>query len=205
MLYVTACLWDRNDRSYTFSHCYDESWVEKLYRGFARNLTQPFRFVCFTDRLRTYREPIINALLESQTVGYGCCIEPFKLDKPMIFCGLDTIVTGNIDHMADYCLKRDAIALPRDPYRPERSINGVALVPSGFRFVFDEWRGENDMEWLRRFPVDFIDDVFPNQVRSFKAHGLRKNGLGAARIVYFHGVPKPHQLGDVPWIAEHWR
>jgi hypothetical protein len=57
MLHVVTLLWDANLHSQVFSRDYDESWVEKLYRGFARNLSEPFRFVVFTDRERTFRAP----------------------------------------------------------------------------------------------------------------------------------------------------
>jgi hypothetical protein len=84
----------------------------------------------------------------------------------MILVGLDTVIVRNIDHFAHYCLTGDKIALPRNPYNAEQSINGVALVPAGHRKVFDDWRGENDMEWMRKFPWQPIDDLWPGQVVS---------------------------------------
>lgn len=204
MLHVATCLWQANAKSLSFSRCYDESWVEKLYRGFARNLTRPFRFVCFTDRPRAFCEPVIQKPLLSQDPDYGCFIEPFRLDVPMILVGLDTIVVGNIDHLADYCLDQTMIALPRDPYRPERSINGVALIPAGNVAIYHGWRGENDMEWLRRFPNVWIDDLFPGEVLSLKAHDVRRKGLQGAKIVYFHGEPKPTALTHLDWVKRNW-
>jgi hypothetical protein len=204
MLHVATCLWDANRHSLDFSRCYDESWVEKLYRGFARNLTVPFRFVVFTDRKRSFCEGIEQQGLIEIVPDYGCFTEPYRLNQPMILAGLDTIVLGNVDHLAAYCLRDDVkVALPRDPYAPERACNGVALVPAGQRNVFDAWRGENDMEWIRKQPHDFIDDLFPGQVQSFKG-SVRGRGLGDTRICYFHGQEKPHQLPLVPWIAEYW-
>lgn len=204
MLIVATCLWDANERSEHFSRCYGEDWVDKLYRGFRRNLTVPFRFVVFTDRRRVFAEPVEQEMLAAATPDYGCLIEPFRLDAPMILAGLDTVITRNIDDMAEYCLAGARIALPRDPYQPDRAINAVALVPGGNRAVFDHWRGENDMAWLRRHETNFIDDLFPGQVLSLKFHDLRRKGIGDARIVYFHGEPKPPSLGHLPWIRAHW-
>lgn len=204
-LHVVTCLWEANEKSQPFSRCYDESWVEKLYRGFKRNLTIPFEFVCFVDYLRDFTEPAIRQQrLTTSNPDYGCFTEPYRLNVPMILAGLDTIVVRNIDHLARYCLQGDKVALPRDPYKPERSINGVALVPAGNRRIFDWWQGENDMEWLRRFPWQPIDDLVPGQVLSLKAHDVRRKGLQDARVVYFHGEPKAPSLGHLDWVKEHW-
>lgn len=204
MLIVSSCLWDANEN--TKPHCgtYDESWVEKLYRGFRRNLTGPFRFVLFTDRIRNFSEPIEQELLASAYPDYGCFIEPYKLNKPMILVGLDTIIVGNIDHYADYCRRGDLLALPQDPYKPERSINGVALVPAGNRQIFTFWRGQNDMEWLRRFPWRPIDSLFAGEVISFKAHDVKRKGIQRAKVIYFHGTPKAPDLMHLDWVKKHW-
>jgi hypothetical protein len=206
MLTVAACLWDVNEASLDFSRCYDESWVTKLYRGYARNLTLPFRFVLFTDRVRDLPADIWQERLRSEPPSYGALVEPFRYGVPMILTGLDTIITGNIDHLAQYCLTAKTIALPRDPYMASRSCNGVALIPEGQQHVYRNWRGENDMEWLRTQDTVFIDDLFPGDVLSYKVHvrSIRANDPGDARIVYFHGHPKPHELADLPWIKEHW-
>lgn len=202
LLHVACCLWDANDRSRAFSLRYDETWVEKLYRGFARNLTRPFRFVVFTDRKRTFGEPLVEQIkLKRLPPDYGSLIEPFRLDVPSIIVGIDTVVVGTIDHLADHCMTATRLALPRVS---GISNNGVVLVPAGCRHVHDEWRGENDMEWLRRQPHDAIDQLWPSHVVSFKLH-VRPNGLGDARIVYMHGDPKMDQLGHIDWVRDHWR
>lgn len=203
MLTVATLFWQPNKNSRTFSTMYTEEWVEKLYRGFERNLSKPFRFVCFTDCLRNFKEPIEQEAISASVPDYGTCIEPYTLGVPMILVGLDTVVTGNIDHLAEYCFTADRIALPRDPYKPHIACNGVALVPAGWERIGKEHAGENDMEWCRSFPHQFIDDLFPGHVKSFKGH-VKKRGFGDTRICYFHGEEKPHQLANVDWLKEHW-
>ncbi|ORE90635.1 hypothetical protein ATO13_21986 [Stappia sp. 22II-S9-Z10] len=203
MLTVATLFWQKNRHSKTFSRDYDESWVEKLYRGFARNLSDPFRFVCFTDREREFAEPIEQERIRDSHPSYATCIEPYRLGVPMILVGLDTVVTGNCDELAAYAMGANRFALPRDPYQPGIACNGVALVPEGHEVIALRHRGQNDMEWVRRFPHRFIDDLFPGQVESFKGR-VEASGLGDTRIVYFHGDRKPHQLAT-PWLAEHWR
>lgn len=216
MLTVATLLWDANRNSHSFSSIYAESWVEKLYRGFARNLTLPFRFVCYTDRPRAFAEPIEQARIRDSEPSYASCIQPYELDAPMILCGLDTVVVGNCDELADYCLSADVLAVPRDPYHARSVCNGVALVPGGQAArMWGRFDGRNDMDWIRDNPHAVLDDLFPGAVVSFKAHVAKTRGPNEnpppecspdarARIVYFHGRFKASEL-DYPWIAEHWR
>lgn len=204
MITIATLLWSPNENSFNFSRMYDETWAEKLYRGFARNLTLPFRFVCFTDRDRTFAEPIQQERIRGR-LDYSACIEPYRLGEPMILVGLDTVVTGNVDHLAAYCLDGSRLAVPRDPYRPSVVCNGVALVPGGHeRIALDHDGRTNDMDWIRRFNPAVLDDMFGKQVASYKGW-VEKHGLGDTRICYFHGERKPHELSSVPWIQKHWR
>jgi hypothetical protein len=201
---VATLLWDANKRSYDFSTMYDESWVIKLYNGFSRNLSVPWRFVLFTDRMRDLPDEIKQDLLRTEEPDYSACVEPYRYGCPMILVGLDTIVVGSCDHLAAYCLTHTRLALPRDPFDQKKACNGVALIPEGQQHVYRNWpKGENDMVWVRKQEHNLIDDLFPGQVVSYKGH-VKANGLGNARICYFHGREKPHEL-DLPWIKEHWR
>ena len=113
MLKVVTLLWDANDKSFGFSRCYDESWVIRLFDGFSRNLTVPHQCVLFTDRKRDLGgRDVLQIIIDAPKPGYGCCIEPYRLNDPMILVGLDTVITGNIDHLAEYCLTADMVALP---------------------------------------------------------------------------------------------
>ena len=199
---ICACLWEPNEQSFPFSRMYDEGWVDRLYRGFSRHSSYDLDFVCFTDKDRTFAEPIRQERLEGP-LGYGALIEPFKLNEPSIICGLDTIVTGDVDQLIEYCLTAGKIAAPRDPFFPKLVCNGVVLVPGGNGWIYEAHEGENDMDYIRGLDVEVIDDIFPGQVVSYKGH-VKAYGLDDARIVYFHGEEKPHQL-DHDWIDREWR
>lgn len=201
---IATLLWSRNDLSHSFSRMYDETWVDKLYQGFARNLTRQFRFVVYTDKERRFGWPIEQRRLASEKPSYSSCIQPYEMNVPMILVGLDTIVCGNVDHLAAYCFEKDAIALPLDPYHTYTVCNGVALVPAGKKYVWDTFSGSNDMEHMRKQRHEVIDKIFPGHVISYKAH-YKRNGRGDARIVYFHGEEKPNELGHTDLIANHWR
>lgn len=205
MLHVVTVLWDPNEKSESFSRNYNEKWVDRLYRGFRRNLTRPFQFVVFTDRFRKFEERIVQESLLDKTPGYGNCIEAFRIGSPMIFVGLDTLIVGNIDALADYCTTAGIIAMPRHPRELHHACNGVVLAPAGQTGIFEDWRGENDMVWMRKHPHVFLDDLFPGQVRSYKAHIRGHEQLGDARIVYFHGRPKMQDLLHIDWVKRNWK
>lgn len=202
---IATMLWDANEHSMYFSRMYDESWVVKLYNGFARNLSLPWRFVVFTDRFRQdLPEVIWQERIRADVPDYSCYIEPFRYGQPMILCGLDTVVVGSCDHLASYCLNHKKLALPRDPFDNGKACNGVALIPEGQQYIYRNWpKGENDMVYLRKQEFDYIDDLFPGQVVSYKGH-VKQHGLEGVKIVYFHGQQKPHEL-DEDWIKENWK
>lgn len=200
MLTIATMLWQPNQSSQSFSRCYTPIWADKLCRGFMRHLRQPFRFVCFVDKRYMFEEPVEALPIESNAPDYGCFIEPFKLDGPLIVVGLDTVITGNCDHLADYCYSGDKVALPRAVYKKGTVCNGVALVPPGSRHIYSRWNGENDMEWLRKQDYEVIDNLWPGHVVSYKGH-VKNNGVGDARIVFFHGKEKPHEINH-PVVAQ---
>ena len=217
MIVVATLLWEANRKSRDFSSSYTEAWAEKLYRGFARNLTRPFRFICYTDRPRVFAEPIEQRQILDAKPSYASCIQPYELDVPMILVGLDTVVVGNCDALADYCLSADVLAVPRDPYNRRRACNGVALVPGGqaARMWGEYPAGTNDMEWINANPHAILDDLFPGACVSFKKDVAKTANANAkppadcapddrARIVYFHGRHKAPEL-PYSWIAKNWR
>lgn len=203
MITVATCFWRANRHSVPSSSCYTEEWVNRLARAVARNLTYPHRFVVLTDQEYEFAAGVEQERLSTSEPTWASMIEPFRIEGPLIVMGLDTIVRSNIDHLARWCEGAKTIALPRSPGKPY-ACNGVALVPRGQTGVYERWNGENDMEWLREQPHVFIDDLWPEQVVSFKQYA-RPRGPRGSRIVYFHGAPKMHDVLDLEWVRDHWR
>ena len=194
---TVVCAFYQSQQVPIFSRCYTTAWVEKLYRGVQHHYSKPFHFLCYTDRPYVFTEPIEQAPLES--TNWATCIQQcFAAPaERIVFMGLDTVITGNVDEIFAY---RGQLAVPIDPYRPGKACSGVVLCPS--RPDIAATSAENDMLALQQHPHEFLDDLFPGQIVSYKAQVL-EHGLGDARIVYFHGEPKPHVLRD-EWVKEHW-
>jgi hypothetical protein len=205
-LIVASLLWDANEQSHDFSLAYDETWAIKLFNQFDRHLTVPHRNVLFTDRPRQLRPGIEQIVQPDLGVnGYGDCIRPYQLNEPMILVGLDTLIIGNIDKQARWCLENPGkLALPKHPFN-DLSINGVALWGGHDRRLFDDWRGENDMDWVRGFEHQRIEALWPDRVCSWRAHCLRGVPPKGTRIIYFHGRKKFPALLREPVIRDHWR
>lgn len=206
MINICTILWAPNEASASFSH-YTEDHVEKLYRGFKRNLTIPWRFHVWTDQPRMfYNVDCQQHQIGRETPDYRDCLQLYALGAPSIHVGLDTVITGNIDHLAQWCIDqppRGPVALPRDPYHWSRACTGVHLVPQGHAGIWSPDKITNDMEHMRAQPHVFIDDLFPGQVQSWKC-AVKLNGrLGDTRICYFHGEDKPGQITE-DWLLKHW-
>tara|TARA_R110000868_G_scaffold18728_5_gene81797 strand:- start:1708 stop:2421 length:714 start_codon:yes stop_codon:yes gene_type:complete len=206
---ITCALWTANKLSKQFSRHYTEADVCALYRGFKAHLNVPFRFICWSERERDYAEPgIEQRRLRDERPSYGSLTQCYELNEPTIMVGLDTVIVGNLDHIAAYCLGASKPAVPMDPFKPTTVCNGVTLVPGGNDWLWTEYQGQNDMDWIRdnwkAGRIVAFDDIFSKQIVSYKAE-IRAEGLGEdTRIVYFHGEHKMHELPHVGWIAKHW-
>lgn len=206
ILNVACCLWDPNIHTFEWSKRYDETWVEKLYSMFHRNLTMPFKFVVFTDRYRTFLDVHIEQRkLITEVPDYGCLIEPFSLNEPTIICGLDLIVLENIDHMARYCFYGEKPAVVDHPSIKGKKINPIVFVPKGNRHIYESWCGENDMDWLQKQDTQSSDVLWPKQILSLKLHDVRRKGTQGAKVIYFHGEPKADGMMGEDWVRNHWR
>jgi hypothetical protein len=205
---IACALWDANPLSKQYSRHYTEADVCALYRGIKRHLTMPFRFICWSEKDRTYAEPIEQRRLVDEKPRYGSLTQCYELNEPTLFMGLDTIIVGSLDALASYCLEANKPAVPMDPFYPDTVCNGVTLVPAGNDWLWTEYPGQNDMDWIRdswkagRLAV--IDAIFPGAVVSYKRH-VEKQGLKPEMaICYFHGEKKPHELPHVGWISREW-
>ena len=99
---------------------YTTEWVDKLYRGIARNYNGPFGFICLGDQNYTFEESNIQLVRFERSVdqyGWMSLMEWYRPDLVAgnrITLGLDTIITGSLDRIFAY--KPEKLAVCRDPY-----------------------------------------------------------------------------------------
>lgn len=146
-------------------------------------------------------------------------MEVLGFDDPrrILLIDLDTIITGDLTDIASqqrftmiggwhgrrYPMGSGFMMLPRDDRlaifeefnrRPKQHI--------------DSFRGDQDFISPRAQHAAAWQEVCPGQVVSYKLECRAKHGdtlpLGA-RVVCFHGKPRPAEMPTDHWTMEHWR
>lgn len=208
---------------------YSAEYVNKLYRSVVRNTSLPFRFICFTENTRSIDKNIECRQLPDVpgVVGWWYKLSLFstesKLKGSVFFLDLDTVIVGNIDDMLRY--EGDFIVI-QDFYSVRNNRNltnyGSGLMSwQSTSLKLDYWhqylkegperiKRENcrgDQEYLQKVipGADFWQEKYPNQVVSYKVHVRNQKELpNNARIVCFHGLPRPKSIENEGWMKENW-
>lgn len=179
-------------------------YVTRLFYGVMTNSSRKIRFVVYTDSDEDM--PGDKVSLTENLPGWWSKLELFrKFEGRTVFFDLDTIITGSLEPLYDY---DGPMAIIRDFYNPSILSTGVMAWNSPMQFLYpseDEKRiiMENpramDQHYIvrklteRKWNIDIVQDIIP--LVSYKAH-CRDGGVPKeARIVCFHGKPRPHEVG----------
>ena len=186
---TVACVLKKSDE-------YDTDYVDMLRGGLSRHLKK-FDFMHITG---------------SQWPGWWCKMELFRpsVKGDFLYLDLDTVVVGDLSDI----IARKKLTVLRDFNVPDRMASGVMFIPEDERppiwtaWIHDpkghvaKWGGHGDGGFLSQFWHDKADrwqDVLPGQIVSYKNHVRGKGVPRNARLVCFHGRPRPR---DVNWKVE---
>ncbi|MCV6574746.1 MAG: hypothetical protein OIF58_03335 [Cohaesibacter sp.] len=144
---------------------YGPEYANRLYAMTARNLSRPFRFVCFTDDSNGLREEIEAQPLPAIDIDDPYQSTPWKklalynpqlgdLSGPTLFFDLDIVITGSLDkffdHPGDYCVIHN--------WTQPKQINGNTSV---FRFdigahsdLLDLFHSKATQHWVDRYRIE---------------------------------------------------
>lgn len=171
-------------------------YVERLYHGIKRHLSKPFEFTVLTERD-----------LPDGAQGWWNKIylfQPNRFKGRVLYFDLDTVITGSLDEIAS-C--QASFAALSDIYHPERLASGVMAWEAGAAdHIWTRWTmagqpqfdPRGDQGWIEAMMpnAERLQTLFPKQIVSFKKDCL--DGLPeGARVVAFHGLPRPHVLHDL--------
>lgn len=212
--------------TYSSQAGYSPEWVDKLVAAIERNSSQRNEFYCLVDRHDySFRERIIPVMIEGKIDGWSPMMETLRPEicaGPRMVLGLDTIVKGNIDAILEW---NGDCGLLDDPFEKGMICNGIGMYSqSCVGRLWHLWENRNrlfgrnelmyngaisEMAFLRKTVGEEctkLNRLFPNQIQSYKAH-WSKNDIHRrinARIVYFHGNPKPPNIEEKELLLEHW-
>lgn len=189
---------------------YTREWVYALKRGLNRYL-DGFEFVCLTDDPGV--TPLWRVPLKHSWPGWWPKIEAFRaglFEGPVLYLDLDTLPVGYLTDIASY---DGPYAMLSDFYQPMIPASGVmAWTPSAeteaiYETFVRQGRipgGRSDHWYARHAPKPVrLQDVFPGQIVSFKAHA-RSGPPENARLVAGHGSPRFNDR-KAGWAHEAWK
>ena len=134
--------------------------------------------------------------------------KPGVLEGRCAFIDLDTVIVGSLDETLDY---DGDLCILRDFYSPRHYGSGLmAFRAEALGTVWTDFvrqgcpitRGGDQRFIERAVPdADFFQDRQPGQVVSYKLHCARQGVPDYARVVCFHGVPRPHEITEPRLLA----
>lgn len=220
---VACCLWG--------DWPYGPVYVNRLYRAVMRNSSRVDRFVCMADGDHEALRPVIEGDVELWPLGskaFPGNIRKFDVYRPenglfgqVLLLDLDVIPVGNLDDM--FLIPKEFLIL-EDLWRPAYPGGSVIRFEAGsewanhvWRFI-SQWPGQLGKSERRVFDhllrnyggtVDWAywQHALPGQIVDAKPRKTQPwiiDALpGDARMVVFHGKPRPHEV-ERQWIYEHW-
>ena len=207
---------------------YSADYVNKLYNSVKRNTTIPFKFTCFTEDPTNILPEIKIQPFIHQFTGWWNKIYLFAEENGLVgrifYLDLDTVIVNNIDAFINF---NGEFAILRDMYfnqNPKLKTNfGSALMSWEAGYRRDLWtkflenpeiqikgRGHGDQGYLMRMMEDktnitYWQDFVPGKIESYKVAVRNKPFPENASIIIFHGLPKPKDCENEPFMQEHWK
>lgn len=193
---------------------FSPEYVNRLYLGFKRNTTIPFKFHCFTDDPKgLHPEVVAQQLPKTGLTGWWNKLWLFNKDLPItgrvVYADLDTLIVRNVDdilsHDQGFAILRDLYTVEKNPKTHEAQSAFMSFEAHKYSHLWDtfyprakqiiaEYKNFGDQVWIYRNEknLTFYQDLFPKQLVSYKVACLK--GLpNEARIVCYHGAPSIQQ------------
>lgn len=194
---------------------YTAEWVRRLAAGVARHLRAPYRFVCLSD-LELQIPGVTSIPLLRPWPGWWAKLNLFEPDLftgHVLYLDLDTVIVGSLEDVAGY---DGNFCMLSDFYRPQRPASGMMAWQAGAgadvhaAFLRDPHRAmasfHGDQEYIAALlsGEDRFQALYLGQVVSYKVD-CRHGVPAGARVVCFHGAPKPSDLPQSHPLVVEWR
>ena len=153
---------------------YNEEYDERIAEGIATHLTIPHE----------------HLHISSKNGDSWFYIEMMKL-QPFLFVGIDTIIVGSLNECCNMG-SLTAISEWKNPMEPNTSLMWV----EGTEYLWDKWIDREKYTWANHAEQRFLQHHAKLQfyreswTPSYKYSTITED----AKIVVFHGKPKPHEV-----------
>ena len=188
-------------------------YVYRLKEDVAANLSIPHRFACLTDQDLDFG--VVCSRLRYKWPRHYAKINMFDpwFSGRILYLDLSVRIVGSLDEIAS----QDGVVITKDFYygTPSQSVllydggqfadtheffrmNKEDMIAAGDRCRAPNFYDQVVMNFGPTPPMRYWQDVLPGQVVSHRVH-CREGAPKDARIVKFHGKPKPWELPE--WKA----
>ncbi len=158
-------------------------------------------FVCLSD----LELNIKTIPLEDNWSGWWAKIELFKINGPVLYFDLDTIILNDLSDTISKVKDLDFVIL-RDFYRKGYSMQSSMMYWNGDKkYIYDRFKLNKtefygDQEFIETVvpTVEYWQDISDGIV-SFKCDVLRRGMKDTSEVVIFHGEPKPWGQNVIPY------
>lgn len=186
-------------------------YVERLKAGVDANL-KGHQFVCLSD----VDVPCERIPLKYDWPGWWSKIELFRIPGKVLYFDLDTVITGDLQEMADY---PHQFTMLRDVGRYDRPASGMMCWNGDYhRLTESMWVASDEI--IKKYSdgalgsrggpwgdggyisdrlwhdVEIFQDLFPGRIVSYKWQ--KPHEREGVSVVCYHGPPRPHETGWAP-------
>lgn len=187
---------------------YDARYVHALYNSLCIWGGTSFEFVCFTDLEESVPGKVT---LKDNLPGWWSKIEIFRTPGPAIYFDLDTVLVGSILPFVSEIenAAEDQFFMLRAFNSFRRFASGIMAWNGDFSFIHSQFKKGliSKYNWDQKYiakarqPDGFVQDLCSG-IYSYKHH-CREGLPNGARVICFHGEPRPHQV-HTPWMRDNW-
>jgi len=210
---------------------YGVEYANKTYNMMKRHAGYSFKAFCISDPQEGLNPEITTIPPEMKVKGWWNKVLGFSKSMPagwIVMLDVDILITNSLKPILDYAfMNTKQIAAYSDAihWMNCKFSSSMMIFKSGsLDYIYEEFkrqypaiedRAGGDQVWIGPYlkEVLYLDEVFPKFKKSlkFELGEIKGNELIIPKkiddktcLIDFHGRPKPHEISDVPFVAEHW-
>ncbi len=192
---------------------YSTDYTHKLYAMVSRHLKIPHHFICLTDEPSRYKNAPFEVRKEQSGlsgwwVKTGMFNPKNRLKGRILYLDLDIIILKDLSPLIEPHLKTKDFWIIEDWL--EATFNSSVMLFSAERchhlYEAFSWRDQGIYQTDQHFlhaKLDHYQLFDRTKIVSYKHDHCDAAPPDDARIVVFHGYPKPHHF-ETGWVSEKW-